>query len=375
MRIVPRPDRPVIHSTGVPGASSTPRSAGADGEAPFDEPRVMTSTDARPPATPPATRVRGPGDLVAAVPALVGFHPQDSLVCVVLGPPGASVRLTARVDLPTHSDTAAWDAVAATMQNAAGQAGGRAAVLVVYSGAPRLADQAERRVGRALRQAGVDVTDVLRVHDGRYYGVACRDERCCPARGRPIPGTSALQARLAVEGRVVVPTRADLAGEIDAPAGAHAPVEGDRARNAVARVSGAVDPPTMARELAAALEEVSSGVLRPDRAVRLAVLAGDGDCRDEVYRHLVAGPVEAHRRLWATVCRAVPGPDSVVPLALFALAAYLEGDGAVANVAWERAARRDPGHPTVGLVGDILAGAVPPSRVVEALAHAVGMGR
>lgn len=348
---------------------------GADGRAPVDQPRAMTSTDARRPASPPATRVRGPGDLVAAVPALVGFHPQESLVCIVLGPPGATVRLTARVDLPAHSDAAAWESVAATMRHAAGQAGGRAAVLVVYSGTPRLADQAQRRVGRALRQAGIEVTDVLRVHDGRYYGVACPDEHCCPARGRPVPGTSAVQARLAVEGRAVLATRADLAREIDPPEAAVAEAEVDRVRRGLLQDTGTVGPPTMARELGAALEEVSADRLRPDRAVRLAVLAGDGECRDEVYRHLVAGPVAAHRRLWAAVCRVVPGPGAVVPLALFALAAYLEGDGAVANVAWERAAHQDPGHPTVGLVGDIMAGAVPPPRVIEALAHAVGAGR
>ena len=333
----------------------------------------MTSTDADKPTT--VTRVRGPGDLVAAVPALVGFHPQDSLVCVVLGPPRSRIRLTARVDLPGHADTAAWDAVAATMRHAASQAGGRAAVLVVYTAEPHLADQAERRVGRALRRAGVDVTDVLRVHDGRYYGLACHDERCCPPRGRPVPGITALQARLAVDGRAVVPTRADLADEIDPPADADVETEVDRVRQALARDPASVSLPTMAHELRAALEEAASGGLGGERALRLAVLAGDGDCRDEVYRHLVAGPVEGHRRLWAAVCRGVPGPVAVVPLALFALAAYLDGDGAVANVAWERAALQDPGHPTVALVGDIMAGAIPPPRVIEALTHAVSPGR
>jgi hypothetical protein len=61
----------------------------------------------------------------------------------------------------------------------------------------------------------------------------------------------------------------------------------------------------------------------------------------------------------------------VVPLALFALVAYLDGDGAVANLALERAQAVDPQHPTVRLVGDIVASALPPAVVIGALARSV----
>jgi hypothetical protein len=97
----------------------------------------------------------------------------------------------------------------------------------------------------------------------------------------------------------------------------------------------------------------------------------DGDCRDEAYRHLVQAPRAQSRMLWSSCCRLLTPPALVVPLALFALVAYLEGDGAVANLALERAEAVDPQHPTVRLVSDLVASALAPSVVIGALARSV----
>src|SRR5882757_8183666 len=45
----------------------------------------------------PVLRLREPGDLIEAVPYLLGFHPRQSLV--IIGLARASVALTTRVDL------------------------------------------------------------------------------------------------------------------------------------------------------------------------------------------------------------------------------------------------------------------------------------
>src|SRR5262245_62608422 len=49
-------------------------------------------------------RVRNPGDLIEAIPYLLGFHPRDSLVIVGLA--GTRVSITARVDLDDLRDAA-----------------------------------------------------------------------------------------------------------------------------------------------------------------------------------------------------------------------------------------------------------------------------
>src|SRR3954469_5917534 len=52
--------------------------------------------------------VQGPGDLVAAVPYLVGFDPVRSVVVVSLRGPRRRCGLVARGDLPSPEQTGAW---------------------------------------------------------------------------------------------------------------------------------------------------------------------------------------------------------------------------------------------------------------------------
>jgi len=97
-----------------------------------------------------------------------------------------------------------------------------------------------------------------------------------------------------------------------------------------------------------------------------------GDWRDAAYRHIVDNGARAHRALWASVCRQLPPQHTVVPQVLLALCAYLQGDGAVATVALESAEAVDAEHPSVTLLGDVIAAGIPPSEVRAALARCVG---
>ena len=60
------------------------------------------------PPTAPVTRLRNPGELLAALPYLIGFHPRDSLLFIAFGgSSGRRIELTQRVDLPRADDAAA----------------------------------------------------------------------------------------------------------------------------------------------------------------------------------------------------------------------------------------------------------------------------
>ena len=60
------------------------------------------------PPTAPVTRLRNPGELLAALPYLIGFHPRDSLLFVAFGgSSGRRIELTQRVDLPPADDAPA----------------------------------------------------------------------------------------------------------------------------------------------------------------------------------------------------------------------------------------------------------------------------
>ena len=71
----------------------------------------MTPPRSPAPATPPTTpvtRLRNPGELLAALPYLIGFHPRDSLLFIAFGgSSGRRIELTQRVDLPPADDAPA----------------------------------------------------------------------------------------------------------------------------------------------------------------------------------------------------------------------------------------------------------------------------
>src|SRR3954447_23007966 len=80
----------------------------------------MTPPRSPAPATPPTTpvtRLRNPGELLAALPYLIGFHPRDSLLFIPLrGSSGPGIELTQGVNLPPADGAAAvWRALAANV--------------------------------------------------------------------------------------------------------------------------------------------------------------------------------------------------------------------------------------------------------------------
>ena len=339
----------------------------------------MTSRSAGPaPAPSPraqpqdTVRLRGPGDIVAALPALLGYHATDSIVLIVMGGPGSRVRLTMRVDLPSPTTPTAAAAVAALLEPGMSTAGGSHAVLVVLDGDQDGARIVLDAVAPGLERHGLELRDALVVADRRYRSLLCDDQSCCPATGSPVPGSSAAVAAAVASGRVIHGSRNDVRAEIAPPSGRDA----DRAErvlrlHSVAAPHGSlhVTPAAMDAELSSACTAAESHDVPCDQAVRLALLVGVGEMRDRAYLHLVQHGADRHRRLWASVCRQLPAAHTVVPHVLFALAAYLHGDGAVASVALEAAEEVDAAHPSVRLLSDVIAAGIPPSEVRAALAR------
>ncbi len=126
-------------------------------------------------------RLRGPVDVLAALPYQLGYHPQDSLVVVALH--GRRVGLVERLDLPPreHVAAAARSLVGPLLREAPD-----ATLLVAYESAPGAAIPLLDALGRDLAASGVDVHDRLVVRDGRWYSLDCR-EGCCPSEGAPLP--------------------------------------------------------------------------------------------------------------------------------------------------------------------------------------------
>lgn len=321
------------------------------------------------PAEPVLVGLRNPGEVVAAIPGLLGYRPARSVVLVLLGGSRRRIELTMRVDLPAGGGAERWTAVAAALSPGVAASGAAEGVLVLVDADRAAGLEAVEHIGPVLLDLGVSLADALVTLDGRYGSVLCADLTCCPSEGRPIPRGSAVAAAAVVAGRVIHDTREDLGAEISPPDSRRCTAADEVATQMAAAVQhGTLDlsidgvDELLDRACATAVD----GELPLDQAVGLAVMVGVGEVRDQAYVHVVDA-AERHRAVWAAVCRQVPERLSTVPLVLFALSAYLMGDGAVANVALDRALRVDQWHPSVQLLGDLLAAGVPPLAIRAAL--------
>jgi hypothetical protein len=328
----------------------------------------MTSVSHR-----PVLRLTSPGDIVASVPALCGFRPQESAVVLSLRGPRRRLGLTIRVDLPPVA--ARPDPVpglADLLAERVRDDGGTASALVVFSAhrRPELAEAyAEACAGR-----GTSVCESLHVAGGRWTSYRCR-KPCCPAEGTPIPGPpELLAAEQVLDGRAVLSCRGDLVRAIAAPEGPLAAPVSARLEAAGKRwlqerqSAGVAAARRRAVQRAGALLDQVEGGGRPDAGAcaGLAVALHDVAVRDELATWALDRSDGLLSLVQEAACHAVPPHDAPV-CTLLAWVSYARGDGARANVALDRALSTDPDYALAVLLRRALDGGVTPPEVRRTL--------
>ena len=310
----------------------------------------MTSVSSR-----PVARLSSPGDLVATVPSLCGFVPQDSLVLLSLRGARRRLGLTIRLDLPPPA--AAVDVVGALVGRVV-QDGGSAAVLVVYADAPER--QLAELVQASCEAAGVRVVEALHVAGGCWTSYLCAGP-CCPTDGTPVGEAPALvQAEHALDGRAVLGSRDELVRALAPPPW---PVDVTEARAQWAACSlGQARCAGVALARDALAEVAAGGSVSPAAAAGLAVALHDVQVRDEVATWALDQD-DVLLALVEQVARQVGAPWDAPVCTVLAWVAYSRGDGARANVALERALRSDPTYALALLLQSGLDGALPPAEV------------
>ncbi len=358
------------------------------------------------PPTAPVTRLRNPGELLAALPYLIGFHPRDSLLFIAFGgSSGRRIELTQRVDLPRADDAAAvCGALAANTLRVspAGVAvvvvgGDRAVAGGVPSGGPPPLTGLAAVAEAILTARGVPVqsrTWAAGTDAGAAW--ACYDD--CGCRGAvPDEGTTPFAATAVAAGlvaradreeleRLVAPTtpgrlrrrarmltRAiDTGHDLDAlcealgtagPDGVPTGTDGSPRRGCDAGAAG----PTGRALVENALADAAAGRLCLDdaRVVALALALSDLEVRDAALARSAGVDADGAEHLWAALVREMPDPEAAEPAALRAACALLRGDGALAGIALDRAEQAWPGHRLTGLLRAVWAAGMPPERVRE----------
>ena len=98
-------------------------------------------------------------------------------------------------------------------------------------------------------------------------------------------------------------------------------------------------------------------------AARLVAAVQAIDVRDAAWCHITAADALHHVDLWRGIAVRVDGPQARPVLGLLATAAWIAGNGTLANLTLERAKTTDgaAGYSLFGLVGQILDRGMPPT--------------
>jgi Domain of unknown function (DUF4192) len=309
-----------------------------------------------------------PGVLIAALPAVLGFVPEKSLVLVTAdrGEMGCVMRVDLSDELVESVGHIADVAAAARPDSAI-------AVVVDEAGATcRMCNDEYRQLAAvlttSLAERGIELLAAHVVDrvaaGGRWH---CADG-CGNAGIIEDPSASPLAMAAVLDGRRLYARRAELQEVINV---------GDPARTAaLADVirdgrPGDVDRPDSAARsdvedaIAAAAQVAGGGKLSDDALARLAWALTDPRVRDTLYALAVgenAGQAEA---LWAMLSRTLPDPWRVEALVLIAFSAYARGDGPLAGVSLEAALRCESTHRMAGMLDTALQSGMRPEQIRE----------
>ncbi|HEY7045986.1 MAG TPA: DUF4192 domain-containing protein [Jatrophihabitantaceae bacterium] len=320
-------------------------------------------------------RVRNPGDLIEAIPYLLGFHPRASLV--VVGLADIRITVTARVDLDDLTDPTV---LAETLRVLATSQATRA-VAAVYADPPHQVAKRDlphgelvHDLGAGTERFGIELVEVVLVADGRWWSYGCTDDDCCPDEGRPLPGdTSPTRAAATYAGLVALADRDELVAQLEPyDTGQRAllePAIAEHENLAVSAVVGGYDGRrrrSVKRAIFAAAREADrslfpEGELSDDEACRFAVALAETPIRDAVWLAVDQGRLDG-RALWRELARRLPPPYDAAPLFLYGWASWRDGRGPLAGIAAERALASDPDYTAAELLLGALQHGLDPHR-------------
>lgn len=164
--------------------------------------------------------LRGPVDLLAALPFQLGYHPDNAVVVVAMS--GRTVVFIQRLDLPEPQEVSwAVDVLLAPLLRHRPDG----VFLVGYEHVEGASGPLLIALRESCEGADVSVRDVLVVRAGRWFAPWC-DEGCCPAEGALLPAPHEVPAVADFVGmeRSALPSREALDGQLAPDPGVQAAV-------------------------------------------------------------------------------------------------------------------------------------------------------
>uniref|UniRef100_UPI000D1D0B7A DUF4192 domain-containing protein n=1 Tax=Streptomyces sp. ms184 TaxID=1827974 RepID=UPI000D1D0B7A len=329
--------------------------------------------------------LRGPADLADALPYLMGFYPDDSVVMVALH--GGQGRFGGRLRLGIPQAPGEWGPVAEQLAeclvSGSERREGRPDAIVIFlcqdspdGSSGRLTMERLRPFAQRLRTAcgalDVPVLEALCLSDGRYWSYCCPDPRCCPDQGNPLamPGTTVMAAAATYAGVHVRGTLRDMEARLQpwrTPAAVRAQEKAldtagpgllPRLLDERARREVATETLGLARRLMDRIEEAQPAppalsdagddqLIGSDEAAAVILGLQDRETRDKAAAWMEGPEAQSALRLWRTLARRCVGPyreHAAAPLTLADWVSWSTGDEPGARVALSLALRADPDY-------------------------------
>jgi hypothetical protein len=331
--------------------------------------------------------LRTPAELADALPYLLGYRPEDSIVLVALHDRERRGRFggRARLGIPAHAED--WPSVAEQLAQGlvrgSERRGARPESMVAYlcqepgSGeSGREVMERLRPLAQLLRRAcgrlDVPVIEDLCISDGRFWSYTCPGQGCCPPEGEAmgLPGTSVLAAAATYAGLQVrgslreltarlLPWEAAAASEqeaaLDTASMALVPriLDGEsraevaeEALELAGRIMGRLaDAPPVSGTRPADLRD--DGLLGHEEAAALILGLQDRTTRDRAAEWMEGAEAGPALRLWRALARRCVGPyreHAAAPLTLAGWVAWSTGDELEAREALAMALGADPDY-------------------------------
>ncbi|MFI6460041.1 DUF4192 family protein [Streptomyces sp. NPDC050538] len=331
--------------------------------------------------------LRSPAELADALPYLLGYRPEDSIVLVALHDRGGRGRFggRARLGIPAGADD--WASVARQLAHGlvtgSERRGTRPEQMIAYVCQEPAPGESGRQVMERLRplvqklrtecgRLDVTVIEAICISDGRFWSYCCPIEGCCPVDGSPmgLPGTSVLAAAATYAGLQVRGTLRELRTRL-LPWETASALEQEVALDAagltlVPRILDDTSRADVAQETLdlaqrilrrfAAAPHVSGALhadfrddalLAHDEAATLILGLQDRTTRDRAAEWMEGDDALPALRLWRALARRCVGPygeHAAAPLTLAGWVAWSTGDDLEAREALAMALGADPDY-------------------------------
>lgn len=308
------------------------------------------------------TTLTSPHDLLAAIPFLIGYHPENSLVLVALK--DDNVGMAMRVDMPTDIAPESYDLLASHFQREAADA----ALIVAYVDSQSDPEAVLINTSAALLRAGISIKESLVVSDGRYRSMLCHDSECCPPLGSPIPDidSSRIAAEHVIAGHPM--PFANVSGLVQSIAALPSAmqenwqsevrafwIESDSESLLDLQRDGATAVIDLAGEYA-----LGRGAEDRELAARVIGRISDIQVRDYALGSHTDETADAYWQMWRELLLIAPR-GFVAPIAsIFAALAYERGEGALAHKALDRALADDERYSLALLLRRVFTAGWPP---------------